>query len=62
MAPMEVIELAAVVVDCCSLTQVGEFQSFVRPTAHPLLDPFCTQLTNIQQHQVDQAPELEQAV
>ncbi|KAL6753547.1 hypothetical protein V8C86DRAFT_454808 [Haematococcus lacustris] len=62
MAPMEVIELAAVVVDCCSLTQVGEFQSFVRPTAHPLLDPFCTQLTNIQQHQVDRAPGLEQVL
>ena len=35
---------------------VGEFQSFVRPTRHPALTPFCTMLTSIRQSDVEAAP------
>lgn len=34
-------------------------QAYVRPTEHPQLDPFCIQLTGIQQHQVDAAEPLQ---
>ena len=34
----------------------------MRPTEHPVLDPFCTGLTGIQQAQVDAAPPLAEAL
>lgn len=49
LAPVEIIEVACVVVDAHSYTITGEFQSFVRPTQHPRLDPFCVELTGITQ-------------
>ena len=53
---MEIIEIGAVLVDARSLTAVDEFQSFVRPVRHPVLHPFCTELTKITQDMVDAAP------
>lgn len=38
--------------------QLVYLQAFVRPTEHPQLDPFCIELTGIQQHQVDAAETL----
>lgn len=55
---MEIIELSCVVLSARRLQVLGQYQGYVRPTQHPLLDPFCTQLTGIQQHQVDGAPGL----
>lgn len=52
----EIIEIGAVLVDGATLRSVGEFQTFVRPVAHPILTPFCTELTTITQAEVDAAP------
>ncbi|KAG2448643.1 hypothetical protein HYH02_006530 [Chlamydomonas schloesseri] len=54
--PIEIIELSCVLLDAHSLAVRGEFQAYVRPTEHPRLDPFCVELTGIEQHQVDAAP------
>lgn len=53
---MEIIEIGAVLVDGRSFQLVDEFQTFVRPVRHPVLTPFCRQLTSITQAQVDAAP------
>ena len=50
--PVEIIELSCVLLDAHSLEVRGEFQAYVRPTEHPLLDPFCVELTGIEQAQV----------
>ncbi|GIL50825.1 hypothetical protein Vafri_6953 [Volvox africanus] len=54
--PIEIIEVSALLLDAHTLATLGEFQSYVRPTEHPQLDPFCVDLTGIQQEQVDTAP------
>lgn len=54
----EIIEIGAVLVDGTTLAPVGEFQTFVRPTKHPKLTRFCTELTTITQADVDAAPTL----
>ncbi|KXZ55373.1 hypothetical protein GPECTOR_3g500 [Gonium pectorale] len=54
--PVEIIEVAAILLDGRTLGPRGEFHSFVRPTEHPRLDPFCVELTGIEQWQVDSAP------
>lgn len=43
-------------VDRDSLSAVDEFQTFIQPVRHPQLTPFCTELTSIQQADVDAAP------
>ena len=55
-AERETIELGAVLVDGSTLTVTGEFQSFVRPSRHPILSQYCTNLTTISQESVDAAP------
>ena len=52
----EVIELGVVAVDGDSGEVLGEWSSLVRPVLRPVLSDFCTQLTGIQQHDVDGAP------
>ncbi|GLI60677.1 hypothetical protein VaNZ11_002879 [Volvox africanus] len=54
--PIEIIEFSALLLDAHTLATLGEFQSYVRPTEYPRLDPFCVDLTGIQQEQVDTAP------
>ncbi|KAJ3098450.1 hypothetical protein HDU97_003991 [Phlyctochytrium planicorne] len=49
----EIIEFPIVVVNIESKSIVDSFQTYVRPTIHPTLDPFCTELTGITQDQVD---------
>ena len=53
---MEIIEIGAVLLDGTSLEKVDELGVFVRPVRHPRLTPFCTELTTIQQSDVDDAP------
>ena len=53
---MEIIEIGAVLLAADSLAIVSEFNTFIRPVRHPRLTSFCTQLTTIQQTDVDQAP------
>ncbi len=54
--PQEVIEFPTVLMDARSLEAVDEFSTFVRPTHHPRLSGFCTELTSIMQTDVDDAP------
>jgi inhibitor of KinA sporulation pathway (predicted exonuclease) len=53
---METIEIGAVLVDARTLEPVDEFQSFVRPIRHPVLNPFTVKLTGIEQRMVTDAP------
>jgi inhibitor of KinA sporulation pathway (predicted exonuclease) len=53
---METIEIGAVKLEGPSLQVCGEFQSFVRPVAEPVLSEFCVELTSIRQSDVDSAP------
>ncbi|QXI31567.1 3'-5' exonuclease [Pseudomonas vanderleydeniana] len=53
---METIEIGLAVIDLSSLKVVDHFQSFVRPTLHPVLTDFCRKLTTIKQSDVDAAP------
>ena len=52
----EIIEIGAVMVDATTLTQVDEWNTFIRPVRHPQLTTFCTSLTSITQKNVDDAP------
>lgn len=53
---MEIIEIGAVMQNARTFEIETEFQTFVRPTLHTTLTPFCRQLTSIAQEQVDAAP------
>jgi inhibitor of KinA sporulation pathway (predicted exonuclease) len=57
--PNEIIEFPAVLIDRTSLETVDEFRAFVRPTERPILTAFCTNLTGIQQADVDNADPLD---
>jgi len=52
---MEIIEIGAVCLTTIAEAPLSEFCAFVKPTASPLLSEFCTQLTSIQQQDVDSA-------
>lgn len=52
----EIIEFPAVLVNASTLEVEAEFRSHVRPTHNPVLSRFCTNLTGIQQTEVDEAP------
>lgn len=56
----ETIEIGAVLINEAREV-VSEFEQFVKPTKHPELSDFCTQLTSITQAQIDHAPLFEQA-
>ena len=47
--PPEVIEFPTVLLDAASLEVVDEFRVYVRPVRNPVLTPFCTSLTGIEQ-------------
>lgn len=59
---METIEIGAVLVRANTLAVEAEFQTFVRPVRHPLLTPFCTELTGITQDMVADAPAFPEAM
>lgn len=49
----EIIEFPVVVIDVKQKKVVAEFQTYVKPTIHPELTTFCTELTGITQEQVN---------
>lgn len=51
----EIIEFPAVLVSVHNREIVDEFHEYCRPSLHPKLTGFCTQLTGITQSQVDEA-------
>jgi inhibitor of KinA sporulation pathway (predicted exonuclease) len=58
---MEIIEFGVVMADA-HFRVIDEFQSFVKPVRHPVLTPFCKQLTSIRQRDVDAAPTFTECV
>ncbi|CBJ48615.1 phosphotransferase [Ectocarpus siliculosus] len=60
--PMEVIEFPTVLLDAHSLKVLDEFRVYVRPVRHPILTPFCTSLTGIEQSTVDGGVLFEEAL
>lgn len=59
---MEIIEIGAVLADERTLQPVDEFQTFIQPVRHPILTPFCTQLTSITQDDVANAKGFRDAI
>lgn len=59
---MEIIEIGAVLADAETLEPIDELQTFVRPVRHPVLTPFCTELTSITQDMVATAPSFPEAL
>nr|MEE4268451.1 3'-5' exonuclease [Candidatus Krumholzibacteria bacterium] len=53
--PQEIIEFPSVLVSLDDHQVIDTFTSFVRPVHHPILTPFCTELTSIRQEEVDAA-------
>ncbi|KAJ1520039.1 hypothetical protein ONE63_004269 [Megalurothrips usitatus] len=53
---MEIIEFPCLKVDSKTFKVVDTFHSYVRPVKHPLLSPFCVELTGIVQDMVDDKP------
>ena len=60
--PQEIIEFAVLKVNAQTLETESVFHTYVRPTAHPILTPFCTQLTGITQDQIDGKPTLSEVL
>lgn len=58
---MEIIEIGVVIADLKGNTY-NEFNCFVKPVIHPILTPFCSNLTSITQEQVNQGCSLEKAL
>jgi inhibitor of KinA sporulation pathway (predicted exonuclease) len=54
----EIIEFPAVLLDLNTNLVIDQFRMFVRPLEQPTLSDFCTELTGIQQFQVDLAQPL----
>lgn len=50
---MEIIEFPICVVDISKRKIIDEYHKFVKPTLHPILTDFCTNLTSIKQDTVD---------
>ena len=56
--PQEIIEFPVLKVNASTMETEATFHSYVQPTAHPILTPFCTQLTGITQDMVNGQPSL----
>ncbi|CAF1406728.1 unnamed protein product [Rotaria sordida] len=52
----EIIEFPIVLINVQQQIIVDKFHSYCRPIIKPILSKFCTELTGIEQHQVDNAP------
>lgn len=50
----EIIEIGAVCIND-DQEKLGEYCRFIKPTLSPILSDFCTELTTIKQHDVDEA-------
>ncbi|XP_061423795.1 ERI1 exoribonuclease 3 isoform X2 [Lethenteron reissneri] len=60
--PQEIIEFPILRVNGKSMEVESTFHTYVRPTAHPQLSAFCTELTGIVQDMVDGRPTLDQVL
>ena len=56
--PQEIIEFPVLKVNSSTTEIEATFHSYVQPTAHPTLTPFCTKLTGITQDMVNGQPSL----
>lgn len=54
--PQEIIELPCVAVSTHDWQLKDTFHTYVKPRVHPVLTPFCTDLTGIMQETVDNQP------
>lgn len=61
-AEQEIIELPVGLIDTERREVIDTFRRLVRPVVQPVLTPFCTQLTSLQQHQLDGQPTITEAV
>jgi len=59
--PNEIIEIGALKIDQAGKT-ISEFNALVKPKLHPVLSDFCTELTSIQQADIDQAKSFDAAL
>ena len=51
---MEIIEFACIIIDR-RLEEFDRFDAFIKPRLHPKLTSFCTELTSIEQADIDNA-------
>lgn len=54
--PQEIIELPCAVLSTHDWKLKDVFHTYVKPRVHPILTPFCTELTGIMQEMVDDQP------
>lgn len=59
---MEIIEIGAVMLNRSTWQIDSEFQQFIKPVRNPRLTEFCTQLTTIEQEDVEKAPTFSEAM
>ncbi len=57
----EIIEIGAVKINGFGEVK-GEYNRFVKPILHPILSPFCKELTHIEQGDVDKAKSFENVI
>ena len=55
---MEIIEIGAVMLNRSTWNIDSEYQQFIKPVRHPDLTNFCTELTTINQQDVNKAPNI----
>ncbi|KAK1681935.1 hypothetical protein QYE76_042783 [Lolium multiflorum] len=60
--PQEIIEFPSVLVDGATGRIQSAFRRYVRPKYHPVLTPFCRDLTGIRQEDVDGGVDLREAL
>jgi len=60
--PQEIIEFPTILLNAKTLQIESEFHYYVKPTANPVLSPFCKELTGIQQDWVDKGILLQDAI
>lgn len=59
--PNEIIEIGAVKIND-QQEVIGEFNAFIQPKLHPELSTFCTELTTIEQRDIDEASEFKSVI
>ena len=60
--PNEIIEFPCVVIDTKKLAIITHWRAYVKPKINPTLSHFCTELTGIQQSDVDNAKPLREVL
>jgi len=60
--PQEIIEMTAVIINVFSKEITDTFHTYVKPSVHTKLDPFCIDLTGVTQEQADNGIPLQEAM